>query len=60
MLKIDRVKEVWNKKATNKIKLTIIKSENNWLKLKFIIHLINLDKLKEIAWEIQKSEGFVL
>ena len=60
MLEIDRVKEVWNKKAANKIKLTIIKSENNWLKLKFIIHLINLDKLKEIAWEIQKSEGFVL
>ena len=29
LLEIDRVNEVWNKYAANKIKLTIIKSENN-------------------------------
>jgi hypothetical protein len=42
LLKIERIKEAWNKYAASKIKLTIIKSENNLLKLKFIIHLINL------------------
>ena len=46
LLEIDRVNEVWNKYATNKIKLTIIKSENNCLKMKFIIHLINLMNLQ--------------
>ena len=29
LLEIDRVNEVWNKQATNKIKLIIVKSENN-------------------------------
>jgi hypothetical protein len=29
LLEMERVKEVWNKYAANKIKLTIIKSENN-------------------------------
>ena len=29
LLEIDRVHEVWNKQAANKIKLTIVKSENN-------------------------------
>ena len=55
LLEINRVNEVWNKYIANKIKLTIIKSENNWMKLKFIIQLLNLDKLLEIAWEIQKE-----
>ena len=49
LLEIDRVKEVWNKQAANKIKLTIIKFENNLLKLKFIIYLVNLNKLIEIV-----------
>ena len=55
LLKIERVKDVWNKKAANKMKLTIIKSENNWLNE---IHnsFDKLDKLTEIAWEIQKKK----
>ncbi len=57
LLEMKRVKEVWNEYAANKIKLTIMKSENNWLKLKFIIHnsFDKLDELTEIIWEIQKE-----
>jgi hypothetical protein len=37
LLEIERVKEVWNEYTTNKLKLTIMKSKNNLLKLKFLI-----------------------
>ena len=47
LLEINRVNEVWNKYIANKIKLTIIKSENNWMKLKFIIQLELLDFYNE-------------
>ena len=32
LLEMERVKEIWNKQAVNKIILTITKSENNLLK----------------------------
>ena len=51
LLEMDRVKAVWNEYAANKIIVTIIKSENNWLKLKFIIHLINLKTYRDnLIW----------
>ena len=51
LLEMDRVKAVCNNYATNKIIVTIIKSENNWLKLNCIIHLMNFENLQRwLVW----------
>ena len=61
LLEIDRVNAVWNRYVVNKIIVIIIKSENNWLKLNCIIHLINLKTYRDVLGNNLKDtrEGFV-
>ena len=61
LLKMDRVKAVWNKYAANKIPVTIIKFWRAMIETK--IYLINFENklIKmplEITWEIQEKVLF--
>jgi hypothetical protein len=59
LLEIDRVKAVWNRYAANKIIVTMIKSENIWLKWNSFDKLWKLTEMSwEITWEIQEKVFF--
>ena len=56
---MDRVKTIWNKYAANKIIVTIMKSENIWLKWNSFDKLVELTEMSwEITWKIQEKVLF--
>ena len=59
LLEMDRVKAIWNKYAANKIIVTIMKSENIWLKWNSFDKLVELTEMSwEIIWKIQEKVLF--
>ena len=56
LLEMDRAKAIWNEYVAIKIIVIITKSKNNWLKLKFISHLINLKTYRDDLFEIDLRE----
>ena len=58
LLEMNRVKAVWNKYAANKIIVTIMKSENIWLKWNSFDRFDELTEISwlKLTWVIQREE----